>query len=201
MNSVLIVESGGTRSEWCLVKNGSVVKRFSSTRLHPSNWSTAFWKRLQAQISDITHDAKLAFYIAGCHNEQNRLTMISKLREFGYADVEVFSDLVAAGLSTGEDHCNVIILGTGSVLFEFESGLVSNVVGGLGHVEGDEGSGYYFGKLVLNAYQNQELNEEQRSVLNSKVDVEQLLELLREDKGKYEIAHLALTVTATGWVI
>ena len=63
----------------------------------------------------------------------------------------VSSDLHAAGIAAYGPHGRgwCAIAGTGSVLFHFNAGEVTEIRGGKGHEEGDEGSAYYFGKLVL----------------------------------------------------
>lgn len=80
--------------------------------------------------------------------------------------VSIVSDVNLAAMALLNKDQNLgVILGTGSVFFTKEQ-----VYGGFGHSLGDEGSGYYFGKLVIKKY----LEEfESNSSSNLRLKIEQ----------------------------
>lgn len=195
MNAILIAESGGTKTDWCLVKNGVVSLRKTTNSLHPNNWSEVFWSNLKLELSELAErDTHIQLYIAGCHSESKRRIFQDRLQHFGFSKVEVYSDLIAAGKATACNHSWVIILGTGSVMFEYEAGVIKELIGGKGNLLGDEGSGYYFGKLLLHAASANKLTEQQESYLRKRVDLISLTELLDSGEGKFEIAELSKIV-------
>jgi hypothetical protein len=102
-----------------------------------------FWK--QYDISDCF----LHFYGAGCLREENQRKMEHFLQSLGFLSILVESDLFAAVRVVGDEGEMVAICGTGSVLFKVEHGQLIELRGGLGWEQGDEGGGFYFGKLLL----------------------------------------------------
>jgi len=168
--SFLIADSGGTKTDWCLISNNHNYF-FSTESYHPNTLSSPskhefiqFWKDLTKKFSISCH-----FYGAGCSTEENQ----SKIKNYFTRDVnfiqfEVASDLVAAGIALlGKEEGFVGILGTGSVLTYYKNTQIAEIIGGFGYLLGDEGSGYYFGKLVLQKYLNNELSEALNSLFES----------------------------------
>lgn len=197
MNKLLIGESGGTKTDWCLVENGKCQKVIRSFSLHPSNWNLHFFKKLNSFLNQNfdLKNTEIKIYSAGCLSKerQQELVVSIGLKE---NKVSVRSDLHAAGAaclagSNGE----VAILGTGSVLFSMEGNEVISVVGGKGFLNGDEGSGYYFGKLILEAYIEGELTKAQVEILSQKTDLNKLKQKFLDQEGKFEIAELAMLLS------
>lgn len=193
MKSVLIGESGGTKTDWCLIRNGEVAIRMVSFSMHPSNWNAEFFKKVSLFLTEILENERIPIiiYSAGCHQESNRRELSNEITKLGYS-VEVQSDLIAAGRSLGIGApARIAIFGTGSVLFTFQNDQVTEVVGGRGYQIGDEGSGYYFGKLVLDLWKKNKLNEDQIHVLESNFNLNELLDSIGTIKEKYVIASLS----------
>jgi glucosamine kinase len=200
----LIGESGGTKSDWVLTENGRVIRSFTSESYHPVNWDEEFRSRLFQFWADKewAKGLQLNLFVAGCFNESKARELESMFSGLPM-EVIVRSDLHAAGLahfgSSGEG--KVAIMGTGSVLFDFANGKVQNIRGGLGHLEGDEGSAYYFGKLVLEAYEKQEFDPEiieklsyvfnllGKPHLSDKYGTAQLAQLVAENEIELNFKH------------
>ncbi len=69
--------------------------------------------------------------------------------EIGFKNRLVESDLFAAASVVDENSQMTAICGTGSVLFQIEHEQLIELRGGSGWETGDEGSGFYFGKLLV----------------------------------------------------
>lgn len=191
----LIAESGGTKTDWCLIENGTLRNRFETPSLHPIVLSdqliASVISRVIIEVGELAN-VSLKFYGAGCLKDDSKTKLLRLLAPFNLQSVEVHSDLEIAGrIFWQKDPIWVAIMGTGSVLFRYGESGIQELIGGKGYLEGDEGSGYYFGKLLLEKYKTAELTIPQMEVLNSKSDVSKLLRLLSEGNGKYEIAALS----------
>lgn len=168
--SVLIADSGGTKTDWCLI-SADHFYFFSTETYIPNTLSSPsklelipFWKDLTQKLSISCH-----FYGAGCSTEENQTKIKNHFtNEANFIQFEVASDLVAAGIALlGKEEGYVGILGTGSVLTYYKNKQITEIIGGFGYLLGDEGSGYYFGKLVLQKYLNNEFSEALTSLFES----------------------------------
>jgi N-acetylglucosamine kinase-like BadF-type ATPase len=192
MKNVLIAESGGTKTDWAFIDSSGEVVLFTTESYHPSNWNEDFFKCIRDFWQGRGElKSKLWFYGAGCLSRSNAELLRSQFQKIGFDEVHVYSDLHAAGIaSCGKGEGNIIISGTGSILFHFKNKEVVDYFGGLGHLKGDEGSGFYFGKLVIEAYRNGTLDEEQMSAFQRVQGIDQLLRVGQED-AKYAWASLS----------
>lgn len=193
----LIADSGGTGTDWCLIgPQGREV--FTTESYHPLNWSPEFIERTTKFWSkklDVTQ-TELHFFGAGCLNDRVRKEAENLLRIIGFSSVHVLSDLHGAGIaSMGRRPGWCAILGTGSVVFEWDGYDIVRYIGGLGHKVGDEGSGYYFGKLLLNAWRNDQLLSRQELVLKSQVDMSEFDDNLTPENEKRMVASLSKIVS------
>lgn len=166
----LIADSGGTKTDWALLIEDQIYF-FSTESYHPSSLELPskvnlldFWK----QISN-TFELEVHFYGAGCSSEENQAKIKAHFTQHStFQSFEVASDLIAAGIALlGNEAGYVGILGTGSVLTYFQHQQITEIIGGFGYLLGDEGSGYYFGKLVLQKYLNNVISDELTTIILS----------------------------------
>lgn len=193
MINTLFADSGGTGTDWIYIdaKRDKIV--FETESYHPANWGDSFWERIESYWKSNQNllEYNLRFFGSGCLNTENANLLCEKFQSFGFKDVNVKSDLHAAGFACYPNvEGSVIISGTGSVLFHYDKGEVSNVVGGKGHEIGDEGSGFYFGRLIIEKHRNGTLTEAQLNALNEKIDLLALANL-KIAEAKYEWASLS----------
>jgi hypothetical protein len=167
---ILIADSGGTKTDWCLI-SADHFYFFSTESYHPNTLSSpskfellVFWKDLTQKLAITCH-----FYGAGCSTEENQTKIKNHFtKDTNFIQLKVASDLIAAGIALiGKKEGYVGILGTGSVLTYYKNTQIAEIIGGFGYLLGDEGSGYYFGKLVLQKYLNNELSEALNSLFES----------------------------------
>ncbi len=160
---ILVADSGGTKTDWCLITNKEQFF-FTTESYHPTSLDQTskdelleFWKQLTQKLRISCH-----FYGAGCSSLENQAKInVHFTQNTSFKHFVVASDLVAAGIALlGNDEGYVGILGTGSVLTYYQNKQITEIIGGFGYLLGDEGSGYNFGKLVLQKYLNKELSED-----------------------------------------
>ena len=193
MNSILFADSGGTGTDWVYLDTSGKKKTFKTESYHPVNWTDSFWKTVEEfwNSKPFLLEYSIHFFGAGCLNENNCKLLKHKFESFGFNDVRVQSDLHAAGYASVKNgNGAVIISGTGSVLFDFSNEEVSNVIGGKGHLLGDEGSGFYFGKLIIEAYKKSSLSAKQLSILNERVHLSSMSKL-EQAEAKIKWASLS----------
>lgn len=152
----LIVESGSTKSDWCIINNGKK-KQFVTQGINPFFYTKDSLLELISLIHKknikVSIDA-VYFYGAGLANKNNYTllkTVLSKV--FISAEIEVNTDILAAARGLLQHQKGVVcILGTGSNCAYYNGKKIVKVRNGIGYVLGDEGSGSYLGKKVLQHY-------------------------------------------------
>ena len=169
-NSFLVADSGGTQTDWCFVSETGVREYFTTKSFHPSNWTEDFFNEMNEFWNSKSELKKIRvyFYGAGCLNDSNKTLLKSYFDKWGFQEVEIKSDIEAACHSTiGDSKGVVAILGTGSVVCHWNGSTDFSISGGFGYLLGDEGSGYYFGKLLISKLLNSELSNELTSELTT----------------------------------
>ena len=158
MSSIkLIADSGATKAEWCLLSNGKkkiiFTQGISPYFLHTDQITELLLKELKPKLKDIEIDA-VHYYGTGCANPVNAQSVkkaISKV--FKGAKIDVTHDLMAAARALcGHKKGIACILGTGSNSCYYNGKKIEKNSPGLGYVLGDEGSGAYLGKRVIQYY-------------------------------------------------
>lgn len=145
----LIFDSGGTKTSFAAV-NANWIREGAS--LHPRNLDKLsreeldFWQ----QVFAANPHARVIFYGAGCGSELNQQKLRTFLVNMGAGEVEVHPDTLGAcralfGMRPGV----AAILGTGSVCMIYDGERITERLGGFGPLVGDEGSGFYFGRLLV----------------------------------------------------
>lgn len=153
----LIADCGATKGEWCLIEKGKKKTIFtqgiSPYFLSAEQIKAILTTELQSKIrkADIT---EVYYYGTGCANPVNAKLMKKTIMQvFAGAKVEVNHDLMAAARSLcGKNKGIACILGTGSNSCYYDGKKIVKNSPGLGYVLGDEGSGAYLGKKVLQYY-------------------------------------------------
>ncbi|MCD8290233.1 MAG: ATPase [Prevotella sp.] len=154
----LIADSGSTKTDWCLVDKGNVVRRFSCQGINPSLQDRTVIEGVLAdellkEIADIDAVHEINFYGAGCRDEVRPLMSDIFSQYFKNAEViEIKSDIVASARALfGDEEGIACILGTGSNSCLYDGKDIVSNIPPLGYILGDEGSGAVLGKLFVNA--------------------------------------------------
>jgi glucosamine kinase len=153
----LIADSGATKAEWCLLKNGRKKTLFtqgiSPYFLNTQQIYELIEKELKPKIRKEEID-EVYYYGTGCANPHNaRLVKKALTKAFTGSKVEVTHDLMGAARALcGREKGVACILGTGSNSCYYNGKNILKNSPGLGYVLGDEGSGAYLGKKVIQYY-------------------------------------------------
>jgi len=158
MSSLLIAESGSTKTDWCLLRKDAEAIRFRTTGINPYLQSEEGMTALLEQELNwdpAAHQAHaICFYGAGAGNHARQQELSGVLRRFFHTEqVEVYGDLMAAARSLcGHQPGIVCILGTGSNSCYYDGTEIREQQPSLGYIAGDEGSGNHLGKRILQYY-------------------------------------------------
>jgi N-acetylglucosamine kinase-like BadF-type ATPase len=168
MPVTLIADSGATKAEWCLRNNGKEKTYFtqgiSPYFLNTEQIAGLVKEELAVHLKKIRVD-QIFYYGTGCANPQNVRSVKSALqRVFPDAAIQVQTDLMAAARAVcGNEKGIACILGTGSNSCYYNGKKIVKNSPGLGYVLGDEASGAYLGKKVLQYYLYNTFDEDLRS--------------------------------------
>ena len=169
---ILIADSGSTKTDWCVAKDGFTVKRFTTQGINP-------YHQDERRINGIVLDEllpqtgeyklkKIVFYGSGCRDET-----IPTMKNILYSafnnnvEVEIYSDLLGAARAIcGHEEGIACILGTGSNSCLYDGKKIVGNIPPLGYILGDEGSGASLGKIFINEiFKNSQMNDLKKEFL------------------------------------
>jgi glucosamine kinase len=170
---ILIADSGSTKTDWCLT-NGKKKTFISTQGMSPYFVTGAGMEKiLQSELKPSIGKVKIDevhYYGTGCNSIDNK-TMVKKAlqRTFPGAKVTVDHDLMGAAKALCGDKGGVAcILGTGSNSCYYNGKKIIKNSPGIGYILGDEGSGAYLGKKVLQHYMYDTFDDDMRSRFDAK---------------------------------
>ncbi len=168
MAATLIADSGATKCEWCLL-DGKERQTVITTGINPYFLSgEQIVVLLQRELLPALFSSSLSqifFYGTGLGNEDNKKTIGTVLHQlFPNASAHIETDILAAARAAcGAEKGVVSILGTGSNSCYYNGKKISKNIAGIGYVLGDEGSGAYLGKKVVQYYLYNTFDEDLRA--------------------------------------
>jgi N-acetylglucosamine kinase-like BadF-type ATPase len=181
----IIADSGATKCQWTLVL-GNQKKTMTTIGISPYFLTTdqivetiakGFNKKVDTGIIDAVY-----FYGTGLSNPLNVASIKKALKKvFPKATLDIQTDLEAVARATCQHHKGVAcILGTGSNTGYYNGKKIAKNSPGLGYVLGDEGSGAYLGKKVLQYYLYKTFDEELMHAFESKypINKDQILDAI-----------------------
>jgi len=215
MSSLLLAESGSTKTDWCLIRPGARPQKFKTAGINPYlQTPKAIIAMLQDEMAWNTnkHTADaITFYGAGASSPENQKLLQGALQDyFGIRKVGVHSDMMAAAHALcGNQKGVVCIIGTGSNSCYYDGKKAAEQQASLGYIAGDEGSGNYMGKRVLQYYAYNTFDGELHAFFEMKFgsDLNQILHniyrepfpnrylasfvtLLAENRGHYMVENI-----------
>jgi glucosamine kinase len=173
MPVTLTADSGATKAEWCLLNNGKKKTLFtqgiSPYFLNTDQIAELVNKELTAKLKNVTVE-HIYYYGTGCSNVENARSIKKALTTvFRGAEVSVNTDLMGAARAVcGHEKGIACILGTGSNSCYYNGKSIVRNSPGIGYVLGDEGSGAYLGKKVLQYYLYNTFDEDLRARFDAK---------------------------------
>ena len=171
--NILIADSGATKCEWCLLSNGKkkifYTQGISPYFLNEEQIQQLLLKELIPKLKQVEIN-EVYYYGTGLGSRDNILFLKKVLKKvFSAAKVVTSEDMTGAALALcGQSKGVAAILGTGSNSCFFDGKKITKSSPGLGYVLGDEGSGAYLGKKVLQYYLYNTFDEELRYRFDAK---------------------------------
>jgi N-acetylglucosamine kinase-like BadF-type ATPase len=173
MSVKLIADSGSSKTEWCLI-NGTKKIQIKTQGISPyflnieqviQILSKELLPKMKKQVPDEIH-----YYGTGCSNVENvKMIKLALKKVFPSAKCHVDHDLLGAARALcGNEKGIACILGTGSNSCFYNGKKIIKNSPGLGYVLGDEGSGTYLGKKVIQYYLYNTFDEDLMDRFNSK---------------------------------
>lgn len=197
--TLLIADSGSTKTEWILIDSSNQKTLFSTKGLNPYFTSkeqiAAEVGELVTQLGEVKVD-KVLFYGAGCSSPA-MATLVKEAisSQFNDSEVIINTDLLASAKACFNDREGIAcILGTGSNSCVYDGEKIIDQIPSLGFTLGDEGSGGYFGKKLVRDYYYNIMPKELHASLESKFDMslETTLDYVyRKPRGNAYIASFA----------
>jgi N-acetylglucosamine kinase-like BadF-type ATPase len=176
MPGKLIADSGATKCEWKLVADGKtktiLTQGISPYFLSPEQIIALLNKELLPKLKNASI-TDIHFYGTGLSNKDNAAIIKKVIKTlFPKAKIEVQTDLLAAARALcGHKKGIACILGTGSNSCYYDGKKIVKNSPGLGYVLGDEGSGAYLGKKVVQYYLYNTFDEDLRSRFEKRFQV------------------------------
>lgn len=169
----LIADSGSTKCEWAFV-NENATKKFSTIGVNPYFLSKE--QIVDLLIKNVLTKSKntiitaVYFYGTGLGNADNVKIIKAALKNvFSVAKLEVNTDILGAARSLLLNEKGIAcILGTGSNAAYYNGSKIVKNSPGLGYILGDEGSGSYLGKKVIQHFLYKTFDEELEGIFKAK---------------------------------
>lgn len=184
---ILIADSGASKCDWRLIKTNGSIAQFQTLGYNPYQQSVGHLEKEigQGLMPQLTDQVKaLYYYGAGCGNRAHQDLIRKALSSFfDTARIEVYDDMLAAARALcGTEHGIACILGTGANSCYYDGASPAEQVTSLGYLLGDEGSGAYFGKILLSDYLRNDLPKVISERLSKRFDLD-------KDKVLDEVYH------------
>ena len=157
MAIILIADSGSTKAEWCLLDDKKrktiYTQGMSPYFLDTEQIQQILAIELKSKLKNVEPD-EVYYYGTGCANPENVKSVKKALKKiFTKATISIDHDLMGAAKALcGSEKGVACILGTGSNSCYYNGKKIIKNSPGLGYILGDEGSGAYLGKKVVQYY-------------------------------------------------
>lgn len=160
---ILIADGGSTKTDWRLIKDGKETRQFLTSGFNPfqtdaNEIEAILWKDLQPFLDNQGVNS-IFYYGTGCSTMQKCLIVENAFEKvFPNARINIHHDLMAAAHALcGNKPGIATILGTGSNSCHYNGRAIVERIFSLGYLLGDEGSGAYLGKQLLDKYLRKQL--------------------------------------------
>jgi glucosamine kinase len=173
--AILLADSGATKCEWCLAETKKRTKTVFTQGISPYFLSTPqietiIRTELLPNFKKVPTIEAVYYYGTGCSNPENvKIVKKALAKTFPGSEVHVNTDLMGAARALcGDEKGIACILGTGSNSCYYNGKKIAKNSPGLGYVLGDEGSGAYLGRKVLQYFMYNTFDEELRYKFDAK---------------------------------
>lgn len=181
---ILIADCGSTKTDWRgIMPDGTIVGQYKTIGFNPYYQDTdAIYQELQKNLCPLVNHlvTEIYFYGTGITNTEKKVILVNALQQaFPSATIDVYSDMLGAARALcGQSAGIACILGTGANTCFYDGEQIAHQVPSLGFWLGDEGSGAYLGKVLVQAYLHKELPSELKEKFEKRFGVKDRLEIL-----------------------
>ena len=154
--ALLIADSGSTKTDWLFASSEGTQTGFHTDGINPARDArdiiyNVLYHQLLTQLPQGNGPQAVFFYGAGCIAPFSQTVRSVLVDLFPDCHIEVGSDLLGAARALcGHEPGIACILGTGSNSCLFDGKDIVLHTPPLGYILGDEGSGSFLGKMLLN---------------------------------------------------
>jgi len=161
--TLVLADSGGSKTDWILIKDGLKNYRLQTMGLNPSLVGPELiMETLRTKVAPWLGENKLCdvlFFGAGLtrKNPKSRMKKLLMTHLDVHGKVTVQPDILGAGYACLGNKKGVVgILGTGSIAFRFNGKKITGQKGGLGFLVGDVGGGVALGRVFFRRLVNRD---------------------------------------------
>lgn len=183
----LIVDSGSTKTDWCLISAVDDPIYFKTEGINPIYVGREeISKLVREQVIPRTDGQveEVHFFGAGCNYPARKEVVLDSIgSHFPHSEVFVESDLMGACLALFGNEAGIGgILGTGAGSCLFDGRLVQEIVPGLGYAMGDEGSGAYLGKQLISSFFRKKMPKDLKEVYPQEYQSEDIIKTIYSNR-------------------
>lgn len=154
---LVIADSGSTKTSWRILNQGKTILDYTTEGINPYLLDENQILQIVdcEDVSEYCNDVmEVFFYGSGCARpEKQELIKNALLNIFPAADIHVNSDILGAARGVcGFNSGIVCVLGTGSNACVYNGSQIDEMSISLGYMLGDEGSGVFIGKRLLQEF-------------------------------------------------
>ena len=163
--SILIADSGSTKTDWVLLDNNSIIIQFQTIGFNPYFQSSEdIYNEIKNKLIPVLHDqlhsiTQISYYGAGC-STSDKIQVVKQGLYLAFGNIlsEVNHDLLAAARALcGKEKGIACILGTGSNSCFYDGKEVVENIPSVGYLFGDHGSGATIGRTFIQHYFDEKL--------------------------------------------
>jgi N-acetylglucosamine kinase-like BadF-type ATPase len=196
--SILIVDSGATKTEWCLT-DGTERQTIYTEGLNPYyHTRESITEVVELNLLPVLEETveEIFFYGAGCDSKEKAEIVEDALAiNFPGTTINIFHDLLGAARACFLQEPGIAcILGTGSNSCLYDGKEIIEHIPSLAFILGDEGSAGYFGKKLINKYFRFEVPEDLKKDLEKNYN----MSLDHINKGLYEGSQKSRFIASYG---
>lgn len=162
----LVADSGSTKTDWRLIKSDGSVEQAKTAGFNPYYQTTEeILAELQVHLVpklQVAEVDEVHFYGAGCSNADKVKIVEDAFKQvFSSAAIHIEHDMLAAARALcGHEPGIACILGTGSNSCLYDGEKIIGQLPNLGFWLGDEGSGGYLGKRLIQDFIHKEMPQD-----------------------------------------
>ena len=192
----LIVESGASKSNWITSVDQTILDRQKHAGINLTSNPNSIEVLNAVEFKDNKDIKEIYFYGAGLSALSAKERLSEKLAGiFENASVEIQTDILAAARAVSHQSESIVsILGTGMNCVVFNGTEIVHQSRSLGYLISDDGSGFNIGRLIIKAYFQKRMSEEDSLEFEKQYNIHErdlIVDIYKSSKPNYLIAQIS----------